>query len=325
MMSAPARINALEVLKAGEFGKLYFNIDENYSVETKLRLGVALCYEGEMSVITEIIKLGPDVVIRVYRLENNVIHSNCVKIIPRMYIRTDFRYFSRVTHQGRLYALGTRVYLAAQHAAGNYSLKQADGVIEKIFSYEGIASIFLCLQTRVISARELYGAIQLNANDHIELLASQINAVGVGTRVHAGVVVGILYFKVTPFIPMGYIIRKDDGTIFTADYRDRILPVEMNTQNINMLKSYHELSKAENEIFLHQGMALKKVQDNLVEIVRAASHQYAKLCFNSSPVNGYLAFDESISWSEYGFTCEPSESQTVVCCLTGKVTVTDFE
>lgn len=337
-MAIPTKITALDVVNAGEFGQLYFSFTEDGTVETNLRIGMLVCCPttAVQALITEISKTPDGININSYTRVNNVPKFCYIKIDSRMYIRTDCIYVQQLTFQHVVYKTGMRIYLAAPHAAGRISLEESVGVIEKIFQYSNMSGeVFFKLQTsqgyRITMCSELYDAIQVQPDEDISLLASQINTVGVGTRVHdfkldkTGIVLAVLYFKITPFTPMGYIIRTDDDTILTIDYRDRVLPVEPTVENINVLQSYHALAAKSTDIFLHQGMALKTVDDQLVCIARAASHEYPNQYYKSTPICAYLAFNESISWRDYGFTCEPSTAETLTCSRTGKVTSTDFE
>ena len=313
------KITPTQVIEAEEFGALYFSVVDG-TVRTILRSGMMICHQSPrdgyitQSMIVKITEFPDGIAINSYTEINGAPKFCYVEINSRMYIRTDCTYVPQLKRQNVVYKIGMRVYLAAQHAVGTLSLEESVGVIEKIFQYVDMGrTVFFKLRTsqgyRIAVHSEFYCAIHLQEDENVSILAAQINTVGVGARVRLSkhdknaVVLAVLYFKVTSSTPAGYIVRTDDGSILTVDYRDRILPVEPAVENVNVLRSYHALAAEKTDIFLHHGVELKHVNDDLVSVVHAVRHEFTDHNYGLTPVNAYLRLDESIPWKDYGFIC----------------------
>lgn len=339
-MAGEKIITVEAVIKAGDFGRLYFTIKADGTLTTSLFPSALICSDDITAVIVDISRMSTGLIIRCMKIENDrgIIFNLALR--ENMYVKTSATSHKSMKMTNVIYCLDEYVYLPSPHFCGQ-PLAECHGRIAKIFSYPELPKIFLLLKkehsSRVVICHETYRAIQLQPDENISYLAAQLGSVSVGMSVYItkqkkiGVVLAVLYADRIQQVPLGYIIRTDDNQILEVDFLDRVIPVNPVLSNHYILRSYHTLFEetGNNEIFLHDGMALKTLmrtdEQHLVRTVRGTSHNFNSIPgLNLSLIYAYLMFDESIDWRKYGFTCEPRENKVVTCSRTGEVTSTDF-
>lgn len=291
--------------EAGDFGELYFSVQDG-QVTTILKPGMVIACNGYGVIIT-VRQDESGLKITCYTSNNNKILP--FRPFPRMHVLTCRQRFDTVEISDSRLCVGDHICIISPYLCGYMNdLTEVTGVLREIFLYDEISTRMYLLETcnglRVFLHPQMYATLQLTAEEDVNQLLPKLINVGLGTRTADGTVIAIMFFKNICNIPY-YVIRDDAGTVSFFRFNDKVVAIDKSTEVLNALMSYHNQAASRNfeEIFTHQGVRLRTINriggKHLVALVNETNHHFNQNMVRDLP-RGYLHFDRSISWADYG-------------------------
>lgn len=298
-----------EVRAAGDFGALYFKENENGELTTSLQAGMLVCMsQNRYFVIVSVEQIEKNLRIFIFSFSENTIFI--FKPLAKMHIRTSRRQIDTIKGNFQI-QIGDRILAIGMYLLNRLSLDESCGTVREIFIYNEVNRYMLLVDTpvglRVFQVSQIQYAVQMHMEEDPLALAEQLMSVGIGTRVAEGIVVAVLHFGAISILPQ-YLIRTPSGKIISRRFDSKVLPIDEATKYPNALREYHALRRQtdDREEFVHDGIRLRPISQNIVYIVKGQRHKMNARTSNATAnmIFGYFEFSDDVSWSDYGFISE---------------------